>query len=54
MLFESTKFHLECGVFAWGQGEDSCLRHGVGHGEDLSDQLLPMKIEQGARAGDSR
>ena len=24
-------------VFAWGQGDDGCL----GHGEDLSDQLLP-------------
>jgi len=28
-------------VFAWGQGETGCL----GHGEDLSNQLLPKKIE---------
>ena len=28
-------------VFAWGKGEDGCL----GHGEDLSNQLLPKKIE---------
>ena len=28
-------------VFAWGKGEDGCL----GHGEDLSNQLLPKKVE---------
>jgi len=28
-------------VFAWGKGGDGCL----GHGEDLSDQLLPKKVE---------
>ena len=28
-------------VFTWGQGGDGCL----GHGEDLSDQLLPKKVE---------
>jgi len=28
-------------TFAWGKGEDGCL----GHGEDLSNQLLPKKIE---------
>ena len=28
-------------VFTWGQGERSCL----GHGEDLSSQLLPKKVE---------
>ena len=28
-------------VFTWGKDEDGCL----GHGEDLSDQLLPKKIE---------
>ena len=28
-------------VFAWGRGDLGCL----GHGEDLSDQLLPKKIE---------
>ena len=28
-------------VFTWGQGEHACL----GHGEDLSNQLLPKKID---------
>ena len=28
-------------VFTWGQGGCGCL----GHGEDLSNQLLPKKIE---------
>ena len=28
-------------VFTWGKGGDGCL----GHGEDLSNQLLPKKIE---------
>ena len=28
-------------VFAWGQGDYGCL----GHGEDLSNQLLPKKVE---------
>ena len=28
-------------VFTWGRGERGCL----GHGEDLSNQLLPKKIE---------
>ena len=28
-------------VFAWGKGEGGFL----GHGEDLSDQLLPKKVE---------
>ena len=28
-------------VFTWGEGECSCL----GHGEDLSNQLLPKKVE---------
>ena len=28
-------------VFTWGKGEYGCL----GHGEDLSNQLLPKKIE---------
>ena len=27
--------------FTWGKGESGCL----GHGEDLSEQLLPKKIE---------
>ena len=33
------------GVFAWGKGDHGCLAHG----EDLSNQLLPKKIE--AREG---
>ena len=28
-------------VFTWGKGEQGCL----GHGEDLSHQLLPKKVE---------
>ena len=28
-------------VFTWGKGEAGCL----GHGEDLSNQLLPKKVE---------
>ena len=28
-------------VFTWGEGGHGCL----GHGEDVSDQLLPKKIE---------
>ena len=28
-------------VFTWGKGETGCL----GHGEDLSNQLLPKKVE---------
>ena len=32
-------------VFAWGEGEDARL----GHGEDLSNQLLPKKIEVWSR-----
>ena len=28
-------------VFTWGEGVDGCL----GHGEDLSNQLLPKKVE---------
>jgi len=32
-------------VFAWGGGEDGCL----GHGEDLSNQLLPKKVEAWAQ-----
>ena len=27
-------------VFTWGKGADGCLGH-----EDLSDQLLPKKVE---------
>ena len=28
-------------VFAWGKGDSGCL----GHGEDVSNQLLPKKVE---------
>ena len=28
-------------VWSWGEGETGCL----GHGEDLSNQLLPKKVE---------
>ena len=28
-------------VYAWGEGGHGCL----GHGEDLSDQLLPKRVE---------
>ena len=28
-------------VFTWGEGRHGCL----GHGEDLSNQLLPKKVE---------
>ena len=28
-------------VFTWGKGDHACL----GHGEDVSNQLLPKKIE---------
>ena len=28
-------------VFSWGEGGGGCL----GHGEDLSNQLLPKKVE---------
>ena len=33
-------------VFTWGKGETGCL----GHGEDLSNQLLPKKVEVWARS----
>ena len=33
------------GVFTWGQGGLGCL----GHGEELSNQLLPKKIEVWSR-----
>ena len=32
-------------VFTWGKGEDACRRACLGHGEDLSIQLMPKKIE---------
>ena len=39
--FHSLALTAENAVFAWGQGGTGQL----GHGEDLSDQLLPKKIE---------
>ena len=35
-------------VLTWGKGKRGCL----GHGEDLSNQLLPKKIERGRRGGE--
>ena len=32
-------------VFTWGKGESGCL----GHGDDLSNQLLPKKVEMWAQ-----
>ncbi|EOD36138.1 hypothetical protein EMIHUDRAFT_226705 [Emiliania huxleyi CCMP1516] len=32
-------------VLSWGEGERGCL----GHGEDLSNQLLPKKVETWAQ-----
>ena len=37
----STALTADGAVFTWGKGERGCL----GHGEDLSNQLLPKKIE---------
>ena len=34
-------FTADAAVFTWGKGEHGCL----GHGEDLSNQLLPKKVE---------
>ena len=39
--FHSLAITADGAVFTWGAGEDGCL----GHGEDLSNQLLPKKIE---------
>ena len=36
--------------FTWGQGETGCL----GHGEDLSNQLLPKKVEAWAPGQEKR
>ena len=43
--FHSLALTADGAVFTWGEGEHRCL----GHGEDLSNQLLPKKIE--ARGG---
>ena len=39
--YHSLALTADAAVFTWGQGERGCL----GHGEDLSNQLLPKKIE---------
>ena len=45
--YHSLALTADGAVFTWGKGEDACL----GHGEDLSNQLLPKKIEAWAPAG---
>ena len=37
----SLALSADSAVFTWGEGEGGCL----GHGEDLSNQLLPKKVE---------
>ena len=37
-------------IFTWGKGETGCL----GHGEDVSRQLLPKKIEVWSRGQERR
>ena len=39
--FHSLALTADGAVFTWGHGLHGCL----GHGEDLSNQLLPKKIE---------
>ena len=39
--YHSLALTADDAVYAWGLGETGCL----GHGEDLSNQLLPKKIE---------
>ena len=41
----STALTADGAVLTWGKGESGCL----GHGEDLSNQLLPKKIEAWAQ-----
>ena len=40
-VYHSIALTADGAVFTWGKGEDACL----GHGEDLSNQLLPKKVE---------
>ena len=40
-VYHSLATTADGSVFAWGEGEYGCL----GHGEDLSNQLPPKKIE---------
>ena len=42
---QSIAITADAAVFAWGEGRRGCL----GHGEDVSNQLLPKKIEAWAR-----
>ena len=44
-LYHSFAITADGAVFTWGEGEDGCL----GHGEDLSNQLLPKKVEAWAQ-----
>ena len=39
--FHSIAITADGAFFTWGKGADACL----GHGEDLSNQLLPKKVE---------
>ena len=39
--YHSLAITADGAVFTWGKGEHGCL----GHGEDLSNQLLPKKVE---------
>jgi len=40
-VYHSIAITADGAVFTWGEGRHGCL----GHGEDLSNQLLPKKIE---------
>ena len=44
--YHSLAITADGAVFTWGKGEDASL----GHGEDLSNQLLPKKVEAWAAA----
>jgi len=39
--YHSLALTADGAFFSWGKGEDGCL----GHGDDLSNQLLPKKVE---------
>ena len=39
--FHNLAITADGAVFTWGEGKYGCL----GHGEDLSNQLLPKKVE---------
>ena len=40
-LHHSLAITADGAVFTWGKGEHGCL----GHGEDMSNQVLPKKVE---------